>query len=121
MDMRTDCEWPEKGKSLSVGDSIEGVYVSKKEDVGVNKSAIYVIRTPTGELVGVWGSTVLNSKMASVNVGQFIAIEFIGMKTPKSGGKPYKDWFVGVDDSASVDETEQELVNELPDPDPVPF
>lgn len=95
-DDRTDRNWPEKGVDLTEGDSIEGLYISKKENVGANSSNVYVLRTPEGELVGVWGSTVIDAKFENIKVNTEVAIEFVGMKKPKSGGKPYKDFFVGV-------------------------
>jgi hypothetical protein len=102
-DDRTDRNWPEKDTELGVGDSIEGVYISKKENVGVNNSNVYVLRTEEGELVGVWGSTVLDAKFEKIALDTQVAIEFIGSKMNKSGkGKPYKDFFVGVGDAVAA-------------------
>jgi hypothetical protein len=105
-DDRTDRNWPEKGVDLTEGDSIEGVYVSKKENVGANSSNVYVLKTDEGELVGVWGSTVIDAKFENIALNTEVAIEFVGMKTPKKGGKQYKDFFVGVGEVLEP-ETEQ--------------
>ncbi len=92
----TDRSWPEKGTELTVGDSIEGVYVSKKENVGANSSNVYALRTAGGELVGVWGSTVIDAQFDNISLGSEVALEYLGLRKPKSGGKPYKDFFVGI-------------------------
>ena len=74
------------------GDVLEGVYIQKKEDVGVNHSKVYEIQMSGEEaqVISVWGSTVLDSKMTKVTIGEEVKITFVGMETPKSGGKDYK-------------------------------
>ena len=125
VDMRTDRSWPEKDKDLTEGDSIEGVLMSVKEDVGVNHSNVYVLRTPEGELVGVWGSTVLDARMSVVRPGQTVAIEYLGKKAKKDGkGKPYKDFFVGVDTTIPIEDVPQAAPSDPADDDQdadVPF
>jgi hypothetical protein len=91
----TDSNWPEKGQQLRVGDSIEGRYVAKKTNVGINKSNIYVLETNEGQKVGVWGGTVLDNKFQSIAIGKMVAIEYVGDRQGKSGGKPYHDFKVG--------------------------
>ena len=90
----TDGSWPEKGKELVERDSIEGRYVSKKENVGPNKSTIYVLETPDGKKIGVWGSTVIDSKFENIAVGKMVAIEYVGDKKGKTGSE-YHDFKVG--------------------------
>jgi hypothetical protein len=99
---RTDRNWPEKDVPLTEGDSVEGRYISKKEDVGANKSNVYVIQTEDGELVGVWGSTVIDAKFANIEIGSQVAIEYVGVKKAKVGNKTYKDFFVGVAEEAEA-------------------
>ena len=93
----TDRNWPPKGETLSVGDSIEGKYASKNENIGVNKSNVYVIETKEGEKVGVWGNTVLDARFENIEIGAQVAIEYLGTKPSKKTGKPYHDFFVGVE------------------------
>jgi hypothetical protein len=100
-DNRTDRNWPEKGERLTAGDSIEGVYIAKQENVGANSSNVYNLRTPEGEVVGVWGSTVLDAKFEGIEIGAEVAIEYVGDKVPRKGGKPYKDFFVGTAESVA--------------------
>ena len=92
--METDAMWPEKGKRLSVGDGIEGRYVAKKENIGKFKSNIYVLEV-NGERVGVWGSTVLDSKFEQVAIGKMVAIEYTGERESKKGNGQYSDFKFG--------------------------
>lgn len=90
----TDGSWPEKGQELKAGDSIEGRYIAKNENVGTNKSNVYIIEVEGGKKIGVWGSTVLDSKFQNIGVGKMVAIEYVGEKKGKTG-KTYKDFRVG--------------------------
>jgi hypothetical protein len=109
LDLQTDRGWPDKDQQLAIGDSIEGVYLSRKDDVGLNKKKIYILRTAEGELVGVWGSTVLDARMEPVRPGQTVGIEYLGSKKPKSGGKNYHDFYVGVDTAAGIEEVPESV------------
>ncbi len=77
---------PEKDKV------IEGKYVSSKAGVGPNKSMIYTIDTGLVKM-GVWGSTVLDSKFEEISQGSMVKIEYLGKAEGKSG-KEYKDFKV---------------------------
>lgn len=92
----TDRSWPEKGHDLHEGDFIEGVYVAKNTNLGPNNSNMYILQTSAGERVGVWGSTVLDTKFEKIAINQRVAVEYVGTKKGKSGST-YKDYFVGVD------------------------
>lgn len=82
--------WDEKG-----GEPIIGTYLGFKADVGPNNSKMFNIkRTTDGEIVGVWGATVLDDKMAAVDVGNLVRIEFLGKKANVKTGKEYKDYSV---------------------------
>lgn len=59
------------------GDSVEGLLLAKRKDVGVNKSMLYHLQTGEG-IVGVWGSTVLDSRLQLVDVGMNLRITFKG-------------------------------------------
>lgn len=72
------------------GDKIKGVYVSKRESVGPNDSMMYIIELGGGVKESVWGSTVLDDRMANVQIGDEVIIEFSGRQKPKNGGKAYK-------------------------------
>jgi|TARA_Y100000296_G_C5176928_1_gene260641 hypothetical protein len=84
----TSKTWDEKKD-----DTIQGVYTGKKENVGVNKSTIYILDVK-GENIGVWGSTVLDGRFENIKEGTEVKIEYLGYKDAEKGGKSYKDYRV---------------------------
>jgi hypothetical protein len=78
------------------GDFIEGVLVRVQEKVGINESMLYSIETPEG-VKSVWGATILDSRMALVEVGSKIRITYKGLAEPKLGKAPAKIFKVEVD------------------------
>ena len=64
------------------GDSIEGIYLKKKTNVGENKANLYIIEVK-GKRVSVWGSTVLDDKMDEVKEGDLITITYLGKEKKK--------------------------------------
>ena len=75
----------------------EGKYVGKETGIGENNSTLYSLQQADGTVVKVWGSTVLDGKMANVGIGQIVQIKFLGSKpSPKRKGKTYKDFAVFV-------------------------
>lgn len=83
---------------------IQGVYIKKRTNVGPNESNVYTLRTENGE-VGVWGSTVINTKFDEIPIGSMVRVEFIGKVSGKRGGSQYKDY----------------QIKYKPDPDAVPL
>lgn len=71
---------------------IQGVFVQAQTGVGPNKSNMYMLRTKDG-MVGVWGSTVLDSKFAQIPVGAEVYVESLGTARGKTG-KEYADYKV---------------------------
>jgi hypothetical protein len=94
--------WPTKDHPLKEGDSIEGEYVEKYENIGPNKSNVYALDVQ-GERVGVWGSTVIDARMADVPLGVTIGFEYLGLEKGK-GGKEYKNFMVAVESDLEVGE-----------------
>lgn len=88
---------------------IVGVLVNKEENVGPNESMMYTIETETGERLGVWGSTVLNSRMGQVPVGTEVKIVYKGKATSDKTGRQYKDYEVYIRDAPLVKEMEEAL------------
>jgi hypothetical protein len=78
---------------------VEGTYLGKQTEVGENKSNLYKIKQDSGDIVAVWGSSVLDTKMGNVGEGQRVRIEFLGRKKSKTKGHAaFKDFAVFVDD-----------------------
>jgi hypothetical protein len=73
---------------------LEGLLTQKKTNVGANNSNVYIIelKDKPGEIVNVWGSTVLDTKLAQVNVGEEVRIEYMGEVESKKGGRKYRDF-----------------------------
>lgn len=78
---------------------LEGEYLAKQTDVGENKSNLYKIKRENGDVVAVWGSSVLDTKMGNVTEGMRVKIEFLGRKKSKTKGHAaFKDFSVFYDD-----------------------
>jgi len=73
--------------------SVQGIYVELKEGVGPNLSKMYHLRQPDGTTIGAWGSTVLDTKMTGVKIGEEIKIKRNPDQVGKSG-KKYIDFAV---------------------------
>lgn len=93
-------DWQEAGnagdswKPENEGDTIQGVYIAKKEDVGINKSNVYLIQVEgVEEPTSVWGSTVLDTKFQEIPISCEVKIEYLG-KVKSKAPQPYKDFKV---------------------------
>ena len=78
------------------GDCIEGVFIKAESDVGANKSMLYTIdanKVPTG----VWGSAILDQRMAAIVPGVKVRITFKGLGEKKAGHNAPKIFKVEVD------------------------
>lgn len=75
-------ELPEQWKPEKDGDSIEGRYFQKKENVGKNKANLYIIEVKS-ELKAIWGCKVLDDKMIYVNIGDILRITYKGLEKGK--------------------------------------
>ena len=84
-------ELPEFWVHEEEGDSIEGIYKQKIENVGKNNSSVYVLDVD-GELRSVWASTVIDSKMIYISEGDNIRITYKGKE------KKYKNYIIEKDE-----------------------
>ncbi len=78
------------------GDFIEGILVRSQEKVGPNQSMLYSIENPEG-VKSVWGSAILDQRMAFVKIGEKIKITYKGLAEPTAGKKAAKIFKVEVD------------------------
>ena len=88
---------PEDWKYENDGDFVEGVFVRVQAKVGPNESMLYSIETSEG-VKSVWGSAILDSRMALVHPGNKIKITYKGLGEAKGGHKAPKIFKVEVDD-----------------------
>jgi hypothetical protein len=78
----------------AIGESLQGKYLDKEENVGQYKSNLYTIRTDKGEEIKCWGSTVLDNLMEKVPLSSEVNITFKGKNPSKTGKNPWKDYKV---------------------------
>ncbi len=104
-------EWKTAGnagdswKPENKGDTVQGIYKAKKENVGINSSNVYMLQVKgVDDLVSVWGSTVLDTKFEEIETGSEVRIEYLGDVKGK-GPKPYKDFKVDYRDAEDIQET----------------
>ena len=85
----------EAKKTVYLGPQIQGILIGRKSGVGANDSCIYNIQLADGTVVAVWGSTVLDPKMAMVPDASEVRIIFEGLQKAKvAGRKPWKKFSV---------------------------
>lgn len=84
-----------------------GQLIAKEENVGPNASKLYTVKKQDGSLISVWGSTVLDKRFALIEPGSLIQVKYKGMITNEKSGRSYHDFFVGV----SEDDSDQESVD----------
>jgi len=75
-------------------DTLEGVFVEKREGVGANKSNIYEFELADGKRVGVWGSTVLDTRFRSLKVGEEVRVVYLGKETSEKTKRQYHNFDV---------------------------
>lgn len=78
----------------AAGESIEGFYIDKEENVGQFNSNLYTIKTGKGEEVKFWGSTVLDDLIGKVPLSSEVKIIYQGKQPSKGGKKFWKDYKV---------------------------
>ena len=87
--------WNGKDSILSEGDTIEGLYIEKNGNIGVNNATIHILENETKTKIGIWGSTVLDRKLEKVPFGTEIKVVYLGRKpSEKRAGKEYHDFQV---------------------------
>ena len=71
------------------GDHIQGIYLSKRENVGINHSTVYNIKNEKGEFL-VFGTKALLNAFKQIKVGNEVGIVYKGDKPSQPPKKPYK-------------------------------
>lgn len=85
----TDSTWD--GKEVLIGK-----FLRSQEGVGPNESMMYHIQSEDGKVVGVWGSTVLDTKFQNVRAGSLVRVESLGLKENPKTKRSFKDYSVKV-------------------------
>lgn len=122
--MATKDEWQEivmktDGDTWDREDTIEGELLGVKNNVGPNSSNLYTLLTTKGE-IGVWGSTVLDTKLGELSKGDQVKIEPLGKTKSPQTGREYWDFRVSYkpgtkqDPVVDVDENEEVSLSDVP-------
>lgn len=74
---------------------IEGKYIGKKEAKGKMQSDLFILSVGE-ENIGVWASTVLETKFNEVKVGDNVKIVYLGEVVGKTG-RTYRDFDIFVE------------------------
>ena len=83
--------YQEKG----AGESIEGLLVSIRKNIGENKSTVYTIEKSNGTLVDVWGCAVIDHHLENLDKNQWgVKLVYLGKQQPQTGGRPYHNFDV---------------------------
>jgi len=72
---------------FNVDNLCKGILIEKKSDVGPNNSMLYVLEVGGGKKVSVWGSTIIDSRLKNVELGEEIVIWYLGKAEGKKGTK----------------------------------
>ncbi len=89
-------------------DPIEGRLLDKRSNVGPNESWLYKLKVEDG-IVTVWGSTVLDTKFESIEVGSRVKIEPQGEVKSEKTGRKYQDFKVFYKSSSYKEAGEEEI------------
>lgn len=80
-------------QTVFIGTTLQGIFTSKREKVGRNASNVYEVKTETGEVYSVWGSSLLDGKFAKVPMGSEIRLTYLGVSQPKTPqGRAYANF-----------------------------
>ena len=76
-------------------DEVVGILVDVETGVGQNGSTMYTVEQSSNhETVNIWGSTVLDSRMKGIKVGEEVRIVYKGLGDKQPGKNPPKLWQV---------------------------
>ena len=76
-------------------DEVVGILVDVETGVGRNGSTMYTVEQSSNhETVNIWGSTVLDSRMKGIKVGEEVRIVYKGLGDKQPGKNPPKLWQV---------------------------
>lgn len=99
-------------------DFIDGYYVEKKVNVGVNNANLYLVKTDDGEVYTIWGTTALNQEMDKRRIGDYVRIKWLGKKLTKKGAEKKPTQRVSTDSfhawEVFVDKEKGQISNNVP-------
>lgn len=72
-----------------VDNEFVGIYISREENVGPNNSNLYNFEKKNGEMIAVWGSSVLDVRFKNLKFGEEVKIEYLGKQKSEQTGREY--------------------------------
>ena len=91
--VQADETW--KYQEAKEGDSVEGLLVNTKKNIGPNDNNVYTIEDKDGKLIDVWGCAVINNHLASLEPKKWgVKLVYDGKKTPEKGGRDYHSFTI---------------------------
>lgn len=77
---------------LKEGDELVGVYSGMEENVGPNNSNLYSFKRPDGEFISVWGSTLLDARFKTLQLGDEVRVVYKGKVKSEKSGRSYHNY-----------------------------
>jgi len=71
-----------------------GVFIEKQTNVGKNNSSLYVFEADNNQRYGVWGSSVLDTRLKNLVPGEEVFIFYLGKEQSEKTGRTYKNFKV---------------------------
>lgn len=71
-----------------------GYFQNVRAKVGPNLSNLYTFKTEKDELIDVWGNTILDNRLANLQIGEKIKINYLGKTESPKTGRKYHDFKV---------------------------
>lgn len=76
------------------GAELVGKLVEVRYKVGPNDSNIYTVETESGEHRNFWGSTILDERLKSAELGDLVKVVYLGRAKSEKTGREYKNFDV---------------------------
>lgn len=89
---------PTMWKPEKDGDVLVGVFIRPESNVGENESMLYHFEVDDGKPISVWGSAILDQRMAWVKPGSKVRITYKGLGKKTGGKQAPKIFKVEIDD-----------------------
>ena len=71
-----------------------GIFKGVEKEVGANASNLYTFKLEDGELISVWGSTILDTRLKNLEIGEEVKISYLGKEKSPTSGREYKNFDV---------------------------
>ena len=77
---------------FTVDKELIGTFIKKEEHIKPNDSNIYTFKNLKGEEVCFWGNTLLDSRLATAEIGDLFKIVYLGKAKSKDGQREYHNF-----------------------------